>query len=460
MNSQSTANESCHFRLSHEIRSLTEVIELMSNDREYVQWFRAAAPYIKAHRRKTFVILISDEIIHSDRFVGLIHDIALLNHLGIKLVILHGSRSKIDQHLAMNNITSKFHRNVRISDVESLPHIIQAINEVRTYLESQLSMGLPNTPMSGSEISLVSGNFVTGMPLGIIDGIDMQHSGKVRDIKHRAIAELLENNHVILLSNIGYSKTGEIFNLPAEELANEVAIALKADKLIFIPLDQAYAERAGTLSSVECEALIQQADTPDELKSLLSQAIRAIRSGVRRVHIIDQQVDGGLLLELFTRDGYGTMITNLFYEGIRAAHIDDIGGILSLIEPLEAAGTLVHRSKEQLELEIDHFRVIEKDGMIIACVACIPDRQNGISEVACLAVHDDYHRTGLGKQLLQVAEHLALKQNTQRVYILTTHTSHWFIENGFVETDVDSLPEHKRAVYNQQRKSKIMLKQL
>ena len=432
----------------------------MSNDQQYVQWFRAAAPYIKAHRKKTFVILISDEVIHSDRFVGLIHDIALLNHLGIKLVILHGSRSKIDQNLAKSGITSKFHGNIRISDVDSLPHIIQAINEVRTYLESQLSMGLPNTPMSGSDISLVSGNFVTGMPLGVIDGIDMQHSGKVRDVKYQAINELLDNNHVILLSNIGYSKTGEVFNLPAEELATEVAIALKAEKLVFVPLKQSNSERANSLSTIECEALIQRTDTPDEQKRLLLQAVRAIQSGVRRVHIIDQQADGGLLLELFTRDGYGTMVTNLFYEGIRAANIGDIGGILGLIEPLEAAGTLVQRTKEQLELEIDYFRVIEKDGMVIACVACIPDQPNDISEIACLAVHGSYQRTGLGQQLLQVAEHLALKQNTQRVFILTTHTTHWFIENGFVETKVSSLPESKRAAYNQRRKSKVMLKQL
>lgn len=432
----------------------------MSNEQEYVHWFRAAAPYIKAHRKKTFVILISDHVIYSDRFVGLIHDIALLNHLGIKLVILHESRNRIDQHLAKSNISSKFHRNIRISDVDALPYIIQAINEVRTYLESQLSMGLPNTPMSGSEISLVSGNFVTGMPLGIIDGVDMQHSGKVRDVKHQAIDQLLDNNHVILLSNIGYSKTGEVFNLPAEDLATEVAVALNADKLIFIPLNQFNSKRADSLSTVECETLIQQPDTPDELKSLLRQTIKAIQSGVQRVHIIDQQVDGGLLLELFTRDGYGTMITNMFYEGIRVANIQDIGGILGLIEPLEATGTLVQRSKEQLELEIGYFRVIEKDGMIIACVACIPDQQNNMSEIACLAVHDNYQRTGLGKQLLQVAEDLALKQDTQQVYTLTTRTSHWFIENGFLEAKVSSLPKNKRAAYNQQRKSKIMLKQL
>ncbi len=432
----------------------------MSNNQDFVQWFRDAAPYIKAHRKKTFVILISDEVIDSDRFVGLVHDIALLNHLGIKLVLLHGSRRKIDAHLATHNITTEFNRGVRISDKDSLAYIIQAINEVKTHLESQLSMGLPNTPMSGSEISLVSGNFVTGMPLGVIDGIDMQHSGKVRTINHQVINDLLNQNHIILMSNIGYSRTGEIFNLPAEELATETAKALAADKLVFVQLSHGNSAQADTLSTDDCSKLIQQADTADHLKALLQKAIDAIQSKVRRVHIIDQQVDGGLLLELFTRDGYGTMITNLFYEGIRTASIDDVGGILRLIEPLESTGTLVERSREQLELEIAHFHVIDKDGMIIACVACIPESQNDIAEVACLAVHDDYQGSGFGKQLLQVAEHAALKQNINQLYSLTTRTSHWFIENGFVETSITALPESKQALYNKNRRSKIMIKQI
>jgi len=432
----------------------------MSNNQDFVQWFRNAAPYIKAHRKKTFVILISDEIIQSDRLTGLIHDIALLNHLGNKLVILHGSRNNIDQRLAKHNITSEFNRNIRISDAESLPYIIQAINEIKSHLESQLSMGLPNTPMSGSEISLVSGNFVTGMPLGVIDGIDMQHSGKVRDIKHETINDLLDKNHVILLSNIGYSRTGEIFNLPAEELATETARAINADKLIFIQLDQSSAELADTLSTSECEELIRDTQTPDHLRGLLEYAVSAIQSSVKRVHIIDQQVDGGLLLELFTRDGYGTMITNSFYEGIRPAKIDDIGGILQLIDPLESTGALVERSREQLELEIRHFYVVEKDGMIIACVACIVEPDHDIAEVACLAVHASYQRSGLGKQLLQVSEQQALKQNIHQLYILTTRTSHWFIENGFVEASVSSLPQSKQKNYNDDRNSKIMMKSI
>ena len=432
----------------------------MSNNQAYVQWFRGAAPYIKAHRKKTFVIMIADDFIHSDEFVGLTHDLALLNHLGIKLVILHGSRNSIDQHLAKHHITSEFNHNIRISDVESLPYIIQAINEVKTHLESQLSMGLPNTPMSGSEISLVSGNFVTGMPLGVIDGIDMQHSGRVRDVKHEDINALLEQNHVILLSNIGYSRTGEIFNLPAEELASEIAQALQADKLIYLQHTHDQSDRADTLSTRECETLIQQDDIDNDYKNLLIQAVSAVQSRVKRVHIIDQQVDGGLLLELFTRDGSGTMITNLFYEGIRAANIDDVGGILRLIQPLEASGILVERSREQLELEIAYFQVIEKDGMIIACVACIPDESAQEAELACLAVDENYRNTGLGEQLLQMVEHIATKKNISQLFTLTTRTTHWFIEHGFSEAKDFNLPEHKQTSYNQKRSSKVLVKQL
>ncbi len=433
----------------------------MSNTQDYVQWFRSAAPYIKAYRKKTFVILIADEVIYSENFIGLVHDLALLDHLGIKLVILHSSRRRIDSHLAANQRESQFHHNVRISDRDSMPLIVQAINEVRTHLESHLSMGLPNTPMSGSDIMLTSGNFVTGMPLGVIDGVDMQHSGKVRDIKHEAINQVLDLNHVILMSNLGYSRTGEVFNLPSEELACEVARALKADKLIYLLQDVAGSEQLGnTLSTAECEQLRADPDLPAELHSLLEQATRAVQAQVKRVHLIDQQVDGGLLLELFTRDGYGSMITNLFYEGSRRASIDDIGGILSLIEPLEASGVLVPRSREQLELEITHFEVIEKDGMIIACIACIPYSDRKVAEIACLAVHEDYQRAGLGSQLLELAERRAGQSGANRLYTLTTRTSHWFLEHGFSETSDFELPEAKLANYNPDRRSKILVKTL
>ena len=431
----------------------------MSNTQEYVQWFRAAAPYIKAYRKKTFVVLIADDVIYSENFIGLVHDIALLNHLGIRLVILHSSRRRIDSHLAANQRESHFHHGVRISDGESMPLIVQAINEVRTHLESHLSMGLPNTPMSGSEITLTSGNYVIGMPLGVIDGVDMQHSGKVREVRADEVNAVLNLNHVILLSNLGYSRTGEVFNLPSEELACEVARALRADKLIYImqnPDDDQ--DLPSTLSTGDCERLLERTDLPQDLRRLLDQAVRAIQAQVKRVHIIDQQVDGGLLLELFTRDGYGSMVTNLFYEGSRRASIDDIGGILSLIEPLQSSGVLVPRSREQLELEVDNFEVIEKDGMVIACVALIPFPDQQLGEIACLAVHDDYQRAGLGSQLLEIAERRAASCGIRQLYTLTTRTSHWFLEHGFGEDSRFELPAAKLASYNPDRRSKILVK--
>lgn len=430
----------------------------MSNA-DYIDWFRSAAPYINAFRNKTFVILLSGEIVVSDLFTNLIHDIALCHHLGIKLLLVHGSRCQIEDLLKANQVESRFHHNIRISDAQSMPIILQAINQVRNAIDARLSMGLPNTPMSGSDISVVSGNFVTGMPLGIIDGIDMQFSGKVRAIDTVAIKRLLEE-HIVLVPNIGYSKSGELFNLPAEELATRMAIELRAEKLIFFSADYIQDPKTDQFSTEDCEKYLEQNDTSSNLRALIEHAIAAVHEKVDRVHIIDEKLDGGLLQELFTRIGAGMMITNLFYEGLRQANIDDIGGIIELIRPLELSGALIKRSREQLELEIGHFRVIEKDRMIIACAASIPDLESSTAEVACVAVHPAYRKAGLGNQLMTAIEMDARRNGIKHLYILTTRTSHWFLELGFIENSLDFLPENKRRHYNVDRKSRIMTKRL
>ena len=425
----------------------------------HINWFRSAAPYINAFRHKTFVIVLSGEMVKSELFQNLIHDIALCHHLGIKLIIVHGSRCQVDEQLEKDNFTSRFHHNIRISEIDAMPSILQAINQVRTIIDARLSMGLPNTPMSGSDISVVSGNFVSGMPLGIIDGIDMQHSGKVRSINTDDIHQLL-SRHVVLLSNLGYSKSGEVFNLPAEELATELAIALKAEKLIFFNDSFIQNPLTDQFSTTECEDFLSQDDIAENLKSLLQHAISAVKKSVQRVHIIDESLDGGLLQELFTRDGAGMMITNLFYEGIRAATINDIGGILELIQPLEESGILIKRSREQLELEINYFRVIEKDGLVIACIACIPDEESKKAEVACVAVNPAFRKSGLGDQLLSAIELSAKKAGQEYLFILTTRTSHWFMEKGYSEQSIDFLPQRKQQHYPHDRQSIIMAKEL
>jgi amino-acid N-acetyltransferase len=429
------------------------------NTLDHIHWFRSAAPYINAFRKKTFVIVLSGEIVKSDIFDSLIHDIALCHHLGIKLVLVHGSRFQIDELLNQQQIPQRLHNNIRISEAQNMPLILQAIDQVKNAILARLSMGLPNTPMSGSDISIISGNFVTGMPLGIIDGVDMQYSGKVRSIDTQAISSLLDQ-HIVLLSNVGYSKSGEIFNLQAEELGEKVAIALAAEKLIYFNQDFISNPVSDQFSAAECVSYIQEENTSAALKELLQHAVSAVQSKVNRVHIIDEKLDGGLLQELFTRVGAGMMITNLFYEGLRKASIQDIGGILELIQPLEQSGALIKRSREQLELEINAFRVIEKDGMIIACIACIPDLEHKIAEVACVAVHPDFRKCGFGDQLLNAVELEARKLKLNHLYILTTRTAHWFLEKGFVVNSLDFLPDYKARNYNQQRKSRIMTKAL
>ncbi len=437
---------------------------------DHVDWFRQSAPYIHAYRGRTFVILFGGEAVDHSGFAHFIHDIALLGSLGVRVVLVHGARPQIEQQLNTLNISSKFADGMRITASEHMPAVEQAVGQVRMRIEAQLSTGLPNTPMAGASIRVVSGNFVTAQPFGIHNGIDYCQTGNVRKIDAKAISQQLENSNVTLISPIGYSSTGEVFNLRAEDVATEAAIALNADKLIFVMENNGVTDKKGEL--------LQQLDLPHaenwcnlyctdkndsdsiETQSHLNNAAQACRGGVHRVHLISRQIDGALLLELYTRDGIGTLITSGNYEGLRTASIDDIGGIMELISPLEENGVLVKRSREQLELDIHNFTVIERDGMIIACAAIFTYMKEQAAELACLAVHPDYQAQGRGDDLLQHLEWQARKKHMKKLFTLTTRTMHWFVERGFVECNADDLPIEKKSLYNYQRNSKIFCKQL
>lgn len=427
---------------------------------DHILWFRSAAPYIQAFRKKTFVIHVSGEMVRSPLYHNLIHDIALCHHLGIRLVLVHGSRCQIDERLQQKAIDSRFHNGIRITSFEQLQLLLPTIQQVQQNITARLSMGLPNTPMSGSEISVVSGNFVTGMPLGILDGVDMQYSGKVRSINSNAIHTLL-SDHIVVLSHIGYSKSGELFNLHAEEVASQTAIALKAEKLIYFHEQFLTNQHSDRFSTADCEQWLTDNPQPSTFKQLLENAVSAVKHKVDRVHILDQTLEGGLLQELFTREGAGMMITDLFYEGLREASIDDIGGILKLIQPLEASGSLVKRSREQIELEINNFLVIEKDGLIIACAAANPSDNPEMLEIACLAVHPEYRNQGLGEQIIKRFEQKARSLEVTKLFILTTRSTHWFLEQGFqLCQGLDCLPPQKLQRIDPARNSQAMIKLL
>jgi len=434
----------------------------------FVEWFRHSTPYIRAFRSKTFVITFGGEMLADTQFPKLIHDLVLLNSLGIRLVLVHGARAQINKLLKQRAIKTDYVEGIRITSDAALECLKHATGSVRVEIEALLSMGISDMPLHKLATRVVSGNFVTAQPLGIREGIDFCHSGEIRRIDTESIRDHLKNESIVLISPMGYSPTGEVFNLTAETIATEVARQLEADKLIFIADESLTPGKSGKKSAIVHE--LTQADAEamlsakKKLKSgtrqLLEHALKASISGVNRVHIIDRHIDGGLLLELFTRDGVGSMLTAHSYENIRKASIDDIGGILDLIRPLEEQGQLVRRSREVLETEIQHFTVIERDGLIIACAAFYPYVKEQIAELACLAVHIDYQKESRGNTLFDYLLKQTKQLGIERMFVLTTRTAHWFRERGFKAAKLEDLPVKKRSLYNYQRQSKVYIKDL
>lgn len=435
-----------------------------------VHWFRNSSPYINAHRGRTFVVMLSGELLDGPRLPTLIHDLALLNSLGIKLVLVHGARPQISARLAESGIESTFEQHMRITDSAALNGVMAAVGALRLKLEGLFSMGLANSPMYNAGIRLISGNFVVAKPVGVRNGFDYQHTGEVRRIEVDAIRQQLSNGNVVLLSPLGCSPTGELFNVNAEEVASTAAIALGADKLILMGSDLRLADSNGELvrelSPQQAGKLLAEDkfhDNPSSSQDVdrqLTAACHAASNGVGRAHLIDANDDGALLKELFTRDGCGTLVTRETYETLRGARIDDVGGILELIEPLEADGTLVRRSRELLENEIQRFAIIERDGMVIACAALYPFPDDKTGELACVAVHPGYRKGERGAQLLGYLERRAKEQGLTSLFVLTTLTAHWFQQQGFELAGVEALPGARKSLYNWQRNSKVFVKGL
>ncbi|MEX2352879.1 MAG: amino-acid N-acetyltransferase, partial [Gammaproteobacteria bacterium] len=399
---------------------------------EFARWFRSASPYIRLHRGKTFVIHIEDDAINAESFNELVHDLALLNSLEIRLVLIYSARHSIETRLKDNAIKLHYHKGIRITDAETLEIVKDAAGKLRIEFESGLSMGLGNTPMSEAEVVVTSGNFVRAKPLGIIDGVDHQFTGAVRSVQTQAINAKLDANEIVLIPPIGYSITGEAFNLEAKTLATEVAIALNADKLIFLmeapALSAAKGKLINQLTRLEAAQLLKSPKGDvKRLQPCLELAVTACASRVQRVHLIDRSIEGAIVRELFSRDGVGTMISSTSYDALRQATVHDIPGILELIMPLEKQGVLIPRSREKLELEISNYSVMLRDDVIVGCASLFVFPKEKAAEVACLAIHPDYHNSGRGEQLLDMLVQNAKRAKVKRIFVLTTHTTHWFL---------------------------------
>ncbi len=430
-----------------------------------VKGFRQSTPYVTAHRGKTMVIMLGGEAYQDNNFNNIINDIALLHSLGVKIVLVHGARPQINQRLDQQGLTTPYHKGIRVTDANALNLVMQSAGQLQLDITAKLSMSLNNTPMAGTQLTVVSGNFVVAQPIGVDDGIDYCHSGRIRRIDTQAIDRILEQGSIVLIGPIGSSVTGESFNLLSEEVATQVAIRLNADKLIGFSSEQGVLDQNGQviaeLFPTEAKSILDQLESDDKKQGsgsirFLRGSINACRAGVPRSHLISYKIDGALIQELFSIDGIGTQVVMASAEQVREAEIDDIGGIVDLIEPLETQGILVRRSREQLEQEIHQFTIIEKDGMIIGCAALYPYESEMKAEMACVAIHPDYRDGNRGVHLLKHIHLRAKKLKLKHLFVLTTRSLHWFREQGFVEVDVSALPTEKQGLYNYQRRSKIL----
>ena len=431
----------------------------------FVHWLRNTAPYIHAHRGKTFVIAFPGEAVASSHFAELIHDFALLNSLGIRLVLIHGIRPQVEQRLQARNHHSTVHQHMRVTDDLTLELVKEAAGAVRVEIEALLSMGLANSPMAEARLKVASGNLVTAKPFGIIDGIDYQHTGVVRRVDRQAIQHQLESGHLVLVSPIGFSPTGEVFNLRADEIATAIAMSIQADKLLLLSEDPQLSDTNDAfihqLTTLEAEQVLQQCPSKDSDQFLhLQEAIRASRGGVQRVHLLDHRKPGSLLLELFTRNGAGTLISATPFEEVRQARLDDVAGIMELITPLQERGILTSRNAESIAQDIDKFFVIAQDGLITTCSALYAYPEKSMGELACVAVHPDYRTGKRGDHLLRIIEQKAVRSGLDKLFVLTTQSSHWFQEKGFLTARLEDLPKEKQLNYNNQRRSRVLIKPL
>ena len=437
----------------------------------FVPWFRSVAPYIHAHRGKTFVVAIAGELIAAGKLNAFVQDLALIHAMGIKVVLVHGFRPQVEEQLRAKGQASRFSHGMRITDAVALDCAQEAAGQLRYEIEAAFSQGLPNTPMAGSQIRIVSGNFITARPVGIVDGVDFEHTGLVRKIDATGIRRAVDDGALVMLSPFGFSPTGEAFNLSMEDVAASTAIALQADKLIYvtevrgIPLDA-----NDPSSDIDAELALADAGKllaalpnptqPTDTAFYLQHAVKACKNGVDRVHIIPFSVDGSILMESFTHDGVGTMIVDEKLESLREATPDDVGGVLALIEPFEKDGTLVKRDRTEIERDIDHYTVIEHDGVIFGCAALYPYPEARTGEMAALTVSPQVQSQGDGERMLKRIEQRAKAHGLDSIFVLTTRTMHWFMKRGFQPVDADWLPEARKRKYNWDRRSQVLVKKL
>ena len=432
----------------------------------FVADFRQAAPYIHYLSGKTIVLAVSSHVLLADKLASLAKDIQLLASLGVRLVLVHGTRQYLNNMMHAAGETLSYHRGWRITDEATLQQVKQACGMVRFDIEAALSSSPAQMPdRNQRRLRVASGNFLLAKPLGVLDGIDMGYTGRIRKVDAEAIQQRLNEGCLVLVSPLGQSLSGKSFNLGLDDAAQALAVTLKAEKLVFLASEDGVRSTDGALLSqltaAEAQALLDNNAHSADMSRMLKAAIYVLENGVRRAHILSGLNDGSLIAELFTRQGSGTALAQSSFMRIRAADNHDIGDIIDLIAPLESAGILLPRNREYLENHIHEFSVLEHDCHVYGCVALKVFEQQHTGELACLVVSPDAQDGGYGELLLDYVLKQAKARGVHTLFALSTNTGDWFDERGFETAELSELPPARQEQYLQnKRRSKIYRRSL
>ena len=429
-----------------------------------VEVIREAFGYINRFKGETFVLAIDGSLMESDALPSLVRDIVLLQRMGIRIALVPGARERIDAVLKKYNVACPLVQGTRVTTPQAIPFVKMASFDVSNRIMTMLSR-------NGADA--VIGNWVRARTLGVRDGIDYQHTGLVEKVKAEFVIRSLNDGLVAIFPTIGWSSTGTPYNISSSELAATLARELRASKLLFcnrnggiaaaglkVPHDICLSNRGHLpLLTVSQARLVLEANRTRRARLLLEPVLRGVEAceyGVNRVHIINGNVDGVLLTEIFSNRGYGTMIHANEYDNVRPMTFADIPDVLALMRPLVEKKALVPRSGEELAAKLGDYIVHEIDGMVHGCGALhllSPDE----GEIAAIGVDAQYEGMGIGHKLVTFLLERAGKMQLRKVVLLTTQAPDWFFEAGFTRGGVGDLPRERRATVNRQRNPLVLV---
>jgi amino-acid N-acetyltransferase len=419
---------------------------------------RGILQYVPQFRERTFVISVDGAVVTDENFGNILMDTAVLRSLNIRVVLVHGASAQIQSLAGESGVTASNLDGSGITDPGTLKLALTAANR----LTHEILEGL-----SANDLRAASPNAIIAHPLGILHGVDHQLTGKVERVDVELLQKLLDNGIIPVLPPLGFDGDGKTYRVNSDSIAVAVAEALKAAKLMFITTQDGilvgnHVIRQMPVTDLESVLALQKAEVHQAMVSKAIHAVAACKAGVPRVHVINGSVEEGLLAEVFTNEGVGTLIYGNEFQQIRRAKKKDVRSILNLTKSSVASEELVKRSRSGIEKQLGDYYIFEIDKNPVACVALHTFPEQSKAELACLYVSPAHENQGIGRKLLQFIENRARELGFEELISLSTQAFTYFqSKGGFVEGSPDDLPPSRREKYDQSgRNSKVLVKKL